>query len=112
GIAVKPIGSFLSKFDSLIERCKQPGGPRRIAVIGGGAGGVELLLSVRSRLLAEVAAAGSDTAGFSFAMITATRILETHNRRVADAFRRMFVQRGVHLHEYRRGRAAYSRRLR
>jgi selenide,water dikinase len=112
GIAVKPIGSFLSKFDSLIERCKQPGGPRRIAVIGGGAGGVELLLSLRSRLLAEVAAAGSDTAGFSFAMITATEILETHNRRVADAFRRIFVQRGVHLHEYRRVRELTPRTIR
>jgi NADH dehydrogenase FAD-containing subunit len=47
GIAVKPIGSFLSKFDSPVVRCKLPDGPRRIAVIGG-AGGVELLLSVRT----------------------------------------------------------------
>jgi len=45
GIAVKPIGSFLAKLDDLVERCRLPDGPRRIAVIGGGAGGVELLLS-------------------------------------------------------------------
>ena len=32
------------------QRCRRPDGPRRIAVIGGGAGGVELMLSVRSRL--------------------------------------------------------------
>jgi selenide,water dikinase len=102
GIAVKPIGSFLSKFESLIARCKLPDGPRRIAVIGGGAGGVELLLSVRSRLLAEVATAVSTGAAeFSFVMITAGEILETHNRRVGDAFRRAFAQRGVKLYEHR-----------
>ena len=102
GIAVKPIGSFLSKFKSLMARCKLPDGPRRIAVIGGGAGGVELLLSVRSRLLAEVATAGSTGAAeFSFVMITAGGILETHNRRVGDAFRRAFAQRGVKLYEHR-----------
>ena len=83
GIAVKPIGSFLSKFELLMARCTLPDGPRRIAVIGGGAGGVELLLSVRSRLLAEVATAGSTGAAeFSFVMITAGEILETHNRRI------------------------------
>ena len=104
GLAVKPIGSFLSKFDSLIARCKLPGGPRRIAVIGGGAGGVELLLSVRSRLLAEVAASSSVGAEFSFVLVTAGEILETHNRPVRDAFRRVFAERGVELYEHRRVR--------
>jgi selenide,water dikinase len=84
-----------------MARCKLPDGPRRIAVIGGGAGGVELLLSVRSRLLAEVATTGSTSAAeFSFVMITAGEILETHNRRVGDAFRRAFAQR-VKLYEHR-----------
>jgi len=100
GIAVKPIGSFLSKFDSLIARCKRPDGPRRIVVIGGGAGGVELLLSVHFRLVAEVAAAGPRAAEFTFALITAGEILETHNRRVRDAFRRVFAQRDVKLYEH------------
>jgi selenide,water dikinase len=102
GIAVKPIGSFLSKFDALIARCKLPGGPRRIAVIGGGAGGVELLLSARSRLLTEVAAAGLDAADFSFAITTSGEILETHNRRVRDTFSRAFAQRGVKVYEHRK----------
>jgi selenide,water dikinase len=105
GIAVKPIGSFLDKFDLLVARCKLAGGPRRIAIIGGGAGGVELLLSVRTRLLSEVAAVGSAATEFSFSLITSGEILETHNRRVADAFRRVFAQRGVKLYEHGRVRA-------
>src|SRR5262245_8565104 len=72
GIAVKPIGLFLNKFNGLIEACRRPDGPRRIALIGGGAGGVELLLSVRSRLLADAVTTGRTDAGFSFDLITAT----------------------------------------
>src|SRR5476649_55086 len=74
-VAVKPIGSFLEKFNELLARCRRPDGPRRIAVIGGGAGGVELLLSVRTRLLAEA----SD---LSFVLVTDGEILASHNPRV------------------------------
>jgi selenide, water dikinase len=97
GIAVKPIGSFLAKFDALRARCRAPDGPRRIAVIGGGAGGVELLLSVRSWLLAE---AGRN-AGFSFALATAGDILQSHSARTRQIFRRVFAERGIALHERR-----------
>lgn len=95
-IAVKPIGSFLSKLDSLLERAKRPDGPRRIVVIGGGAGGVELLLSLRTRLLAEAGAA------FSFALITDGEILSLHNPRVRDAFRRVFADRNIVTYEHAR----------
>ncbi|MDP2296540.1 MAG: FAD-dependent oxidoreductase [Pseudolabrys sp.] len=101
-IAVKPIGSFLDKFDRLLERCRNPEGPRRIAVIGGGAGGVELLLSVRSRLPEELRKAGQDPAAMSFALVTDGEILATHNDRVRAAFRRILAERGIALHEHRR----------
>jgi selenide,water dikinase len=94
-IAVKPIGSFLDKFNDLLARCRAPGGPRRIAVIGGGAGGVELLLSVRTRLLAEAS-------GLSFALVTDGEILASHNVRVREAFRRVLAARGIALHEHKR----------
>src|ERR1044072_2302891 len=99
-IAVKPIGLFLGKLDSLLEDCRRPDGPRRIVVIGGGAGGVELLLSVRSRLRKEIA--GAD---FSFALVTEGEILAQHNARVRAAFRRVFAERGVALHEHCKARA-------
>lgn len=104
-VAVKPIGSFLHKINSLIDRCRRPDGPRRIAVIGGGAGGVELLLSVRTRILAEARSAGLRADTFSFALVTDGEILATHNARVREAFRRVFVARGIALHERRRARA-------
>jgi selenide, water dikinase len=102
GIAVKPIGHFMSKFDALLARCRSPDGPQRIGVIGGGAGGVELLLSVHARLLKDVNLFGRRGATPGFALVTAGEILETHNRRVRDAFRRLFLSRGIELHEHRR----------
>ncbi len=101
GIAVKPIGTFLEKFDHLRADCRRPDGPRRIAVIGGGAGGVELILSVRTRLRAEATQDGRDPDEFLFTLVTDGQILPTHNERVRDAFRRVFGERGVILFEYR-----------
>ncbi len=100
GIAVKPIGSFLAKFASLRERCRAPDGPRRIAVIGGGAGGVELILSMRAHLLADARADGRDEAAFSFVLVTDDEILATHDTKVRDSFRRALAARGIELHEH------------
>lgn len=99
-IAVKPIGSFLDKLDALYARCREPDGPRRIAVIGGGAGGTELLLSLRTRLMAE-----NPGAVFAFALATDGEILGSHNTRVRAAFRRVFAERGIALHEHRKAQA-------
>jgi selenide,water dikinase len=110
-VAVKPIGDFLSKFDDLRRRCREPGGPRRIAIVGGGAGGVELLLSVRTRLRADAAEDGGDPEQFSFALVSDGEILVTHNARVRRAFRRIFGARGIALHEHKHARAIASDRI-
>ncbi|HEY0303108.1 MAG TPA: FAD-dependent oxidoreductase, partial [Rhizomicrobium sp.] len=104
-IAVKPIGSFLRKLDELIARCRRADGPRRIVTIGGGAGGVELLLSLRTRLLAQARADGRDATEFSFALVSDGEILATHNARVRAVFRRVFAERGMGLREHARARA-------
>ena len=74
-------------------------------MVGGGAGGVELMLSLRARLAAE---AGS---GFSFALVTADEILASHNARVRAAFRGIFAKRDIALHEQRKVRAVTSNRV-
>jgi selenide, water dikinase len=104
-IAVKPIGGFLAKFSELIEGCRRPGGLRRIVAIGGGAGGVELLLSVRTRLLSEAKSAGISADAYSFTLVTDGEILATHNSKVRAAFRRVLAARGVQLREHSRVRA-------
>jgi selenide, water dikinase len=98
GIAVKPIGKFLAKVDLLRARCRA-GEVRRIAVIGGGAGGVELVLSLRTRLRADAAHA-SRKADVSFTLLTAEALLATHNVRVQRAFRKRLMAAGIEVHEY------------
>ncbi|MHC5594700.1 MAG: FAD-dependent oxidoreductase [Nostoc sp.] len=50
-IAAKPVSHLLKHWDKLIEAVsKKPQEPISIAIAGGGAGGVELALSMRSRL--------------------------------------------------------------
>lgn len=105
GIAVKPIGSFLRKINALLARCREPDGPRRIVSIGGGAGGVELLLSLRTRLRAEARDAGTNADAFSFTLVTDGEILATHNSRVRKAFRRVLAARGIALQEHARAGA-------
>ncbi|MEG3959878.1 FAD-dependent oxidoreductase [Microcoleus sp. herbarium2] len=50
-IAAKPVPQFLASWNQLIsERPNYPQKPLRIAIVGGGAGGVELALNMQSRL--------------------------------------------------------------
>ncbi len=50
-LQVKPISRFLPQWQALVSEVDaEPEGPRRLVVVGGGAGGVELALSVAWRL--------------------------------------------------------------
>jgi selenide, water dikinase len=97
GVAVKPIGAFLAKLEALRARCRG-GEVRRIAVIGGGAGGVELLLSLRTRLRADAAHDGRDP-DISFTLVTGEALLATHNVLVRRVFQKHLAAAGVTVHE-------------
>ena len=71
-IPVKPIDGFLGRFEALERRVMERRGCVRVALVGGGAGGVELLLSVERRLRRNVSQAGDDTSGLSFVLISDT----------------------------------------
>ncbi|WP_170149541.1 FAD-dependent oxidoreductase [Rhodoplanes roseus] len=100
GIPVKPVGRLLPRLEALRARCREEGGPRKIVVVGGGAGGVELVLALRARLLGDAAAAGRDPLRLGFALVTAETVLATHNPRVRAACRRILAERGIVLYEH------------
>lgn len=52
-VGVKPVERFLAAWEAL-KRDAAAGGVRRVAVVGGGAGGVEVLLAMRYRLAADL----------------------------------------------------------
>ena len=98
GIAVKPIGTFLARLEHLRARCSA-GAVRHITVIGGGAAGVELVLSLRTRLSADAVRDGRDP-HISFTLATDGVLLAAHNVRVQRAFRKHLAAAGVEVHEH------------
>jgi selenide,water dikinase len=98
-VPVKPINGFDGRWRSLLERVRDHAGPTRIAVVGGGAGGVELTLAMQYRLRNELRAAGRDPDELGFHLLTSdAHVLPTHNPSVRRSFERELAARGVVLH--------------
>ncbi len=98
-VPVKPINGFNERWQLLLERVRKHAGATRIAVVGGGAGGVELTLAMQYRLRNELRALGRNPDELSFHLLTrGAVILRTHNSTVQRAFERVLAERGVDLH--------------
>ena len=98
-IPVKPIHDFNLRWLALLERVRNHPGATRIAVVGGGAGGVELLLAMQYRLRNELRAMDRDPGQLDFHLLTAgATILPTHNAGVQRRFERVLAARGVRVH--------------
>lgn len=96
---VKPVRHFNKRWELLLERARQSDAPLRVAVVGAGAGGVELLLSMQYRLNRERVLKGLGHVPLSFDLFDAAAdVLPTHNRTVRHMMRAHLVARGVHLH--------------
>src|SRR5580658_3762921 len=73
-VAVKPIDRFAQRWEALLKRATMLGG-LRLAVVGGGAGGVELALAAHHRLSGLLAAPPEVT------LVTRDPLLPSHNPR-------------------------------
>jgi len=84
-IAAKPVSRFLEWW----EKFKTLEPKYTITVVGGGAGGVELCLSMRTAL----------GKGVRFNLVhQGSEILQTHNRVVRRKMTKLLMQRGIHLY--------------
>ncbi len=95
-VPVKPVSSFTARWAALLARAVESSGDLGIGVVGGGAGGVELLMAVRHRLLAERAASANAHGTLHFTLVTASDdILPTHNRRARALYRQALARAKV-----------------
>ncbi len=95
-IPVKPIDGFLHRFEAARRRILEKGGRAKICMVGGGAGGVELLLSLETRLRRDIATAGFDPAAVSFTICTAeSDILTSFPKLMRRRFRSILKRRGI-----------------
>ncbi len=98
-VAVKPIRRFNERWLALLDRVCTRTSCRRIAVVGGGAAGVELTLAMQYRLRRELVARCQDPDALRFDLFSAgASILSTHNQAVQRAFMRTLAARGVAVH--------------
>ncbi|MCP4768663.1 MAG: selenide, water dikinase SelD [Gammaproteobacteria bacterium] len=94
-IAVKPVDRFISSWQQLEQRLLESDGELRLAIVGGGAGGVELALSLQHR----AAQLQQCRARLKVSIVTdADCLLRGHNRRVRERFERILQQRSIALH--------------
>jgi selenide,water dikinase len=95
-LPVKPISGFLAHFEALRRRILDAGGAVRVALVGAGAGGVELALSLEHRLRRDLRAAGYDPARLRLTLFTAReRILAGFPARFSARFEDLLSRRGI-----------------
>ncbi|MDO8309341.1 MAG: selenide, water dikinase SelD, partial [Actinomycetota bacterium] len=98
-VPVKPIRRFNERWLALFERVRSHAGTTTIAVVGAGAGGVELTLAMQYRLRNELILHGRNPDELRFHLFSAeAEILPTHNAAVRRAFESVLAERGVMVH--------------
>ncbi|HRE86079.1 MAG: selenide, water dikinase SelD [Candidatus Accumulibacter sp.] len=112
-IPVKPIRRFNEHWLALLERVREHRGAKTIAIVGAGAGGVELSLAMHHRLRNELRRLGRDPGELRFHLFSAEpEILPTHNARVRRAFEQVLAERAVVVHRDAKVSAVASGQLR
>jgi selenide,water dikinase len=98
-VPVKPINKFVAHWERLRERILLREDRTRIGVVGGGAGGVELILAAQHRLKSLLATQGRTAEHLDFHLVTEeAEILTSHNPLARKKFGRIFAERGITLH--------------
>jgi len=96
---VKPINRFVDKWHQLLDRVLQQPGPHRIAVVGSGAAGVEILLAIQFRLQTLLAQNQRQDEQLEFHLISkSAQIMPAFPVGVAGRLERILEQRGVQVH--------------
>jgi selenide,water dikinase len=98
-VAVKPITRFNDRWLALLDRVQRHPGKTTVAVVGAGAGGVELLLAMQFRLRLVLGALGRNPDELVFHLFTDSAcILPTHNPGVQRRFDAVLAERQVLVH--------------
>ena len=97
-VPVKPISEFLPRWQALLERVESLDETPRIAVVGAGAGGVELALAIQYRLRSHSLSGGRPADPNMHVFSAADEILPTHNPTVRKKFERILARRKLRVH--------------
>jgi selenide,water dikinase len=111
-VPVKPIDGFFARWTRLRERVAGSSGPVSIGIVGGGAGGVEIALSIRYGLARAAEAGGRPADNVRIELFTdSTEILPAYPRRMRALFARILDGDGIVVHTDQRVVRVDGRRL-
>ena len=96
-LGIKPIDVFRERWAEVERDCLERGGRLRLAVIGGGAGGTELALSLRYRLRTFLEQAGAPDEVEITLLADTREVVESHAPAVRRRMTRLLAERGVRL---------------
>ncbi|KAK3268150.1 hypothetical protein CYMTET_23329, partial [Cymbomonas tetramitiformis] len=95
---VKPIDGFSARWDAVLAKTAQWAGEQHIVIVGGGAGGIELALSIQYRLQTELRKLGKPREWARVSVVTRSRgILPSHSQGTRKIFARILRERHVKL---------------
>ena len=98
-VPVKPIGGLVARWERLAHRVRESPRKLRVAIVGAGAAGVELTLSMQHALSTRARAEAGRFQVPEFHLFgAAPTVLPTHNRGAQRRFGRVLAERGVHVH--------------
>jgi selenide, water dikinase len=99
GTPVKPINRFVRRWERLSERVLENSGPHKIAIVGAGAAGVEILLAIQFRLKNMLKDRGRDSEELEFHLVSKSEtIMPQFPAGVGQRFERVLKERGVIVH--------------
>jgi len=98
-VPVKPIDHLVRRWASVLERLRAGTAKQSVAVVGGGAAGVEIILAVQFRMRALLAREGAHAMSLEYHLFTdSTEVLPTYNSSVRRIFERVLRERRVTVH--------------
>lgn len=98
-VPIKPIDHLVRRWALLRDRLRTSTATQRVAVVGGGAAGVEIILAVQFRLRALLEHEGEDAARLEYHLFAdSTDILPTYNSSVRRIFGRVLRERRITVH--------------
>ncbi len=96
---VKPIFGFNARGEAMLARVLEGGKKCDVCVVGGGAGGAELALSMRYRMREELKKRGLDENLAAFTLVTRGKLMPSHAKGVRKTFLKVFDEAGVRVIE-------------
>ena len=96
---VKPIFGFNARGEAMLARVLEGGKKCDVCVVGGGAGGAELALSMRYRMREELKKRGLDENLAAFTLVTRGKLMPSHAKGVRKTFLKVFDEVGVRVIE-------------